>query len=229
MKKLTTLIAVMLIASGLALAGWALWKTYGTDIASNQQQEELVHNLQSQWKSTEHKEARPSVTSSPEPSVEPTVEPSLPASGEAYGIIKIPRFGDDYVKPMLEGFGAGPDALTKSNALLEEGIVHYKTSAQPGEQGNFAVSGHRNGFGAVFNRIMDLRLGDQVIVETEKGTWAYSVIQEGRQFSPSDTGYIDGDPFSNNDSTSRSLMTLTACEDWDASRRVAVVLERTDI
>lgn len=226
MKKASTFFASALILIGLTLTAFAGWNTYGSDWLASQKQEQAVKALEEQFQSHLRETADDfSPEHSPESPAEPSAGPAEPTPGEAFGILRIPRFGDDYAKPLLEGFGPGADALTASNALLEEGVVRYRSTAQAGEQGNFAVSGHRNGFGAPFNRIMDLTIGDQVFVETEHGISEYRVIQEGLPFSPSDTRFIDGDPLSDAPTTDKSLMTITTCEDWDASQRVAVALE----
>jgi len=55
---------------------------------------------------------------------------------------------------------------------LEKGVGHVTQSVLPGEEDNCVVSGHRD---TVFRQIGDLKIGDQLIVETSAGTFTYEV------------------------------------------------------
>ena len=45
----------------------------------------------------------------------------------------------------------------------------------PGQYGNAAIAGHRTTHGQPFNRIDELQVGDEVIVETIVGRYTYLV------------------------------------------------------
>ena len=83
-----------------------------------------------------------------------------------------------YLTGMLEKYGftiqRGVDSAT-----LEVGPGHYKQTAMPGEQGNFAVAGHRVGKGAPFNDMDLLSSCDAVVIETIDSFYVYRVLLTG--------------------------------------------------
>lgn len=62
----------------------------------------------------------------------------------------IPRLGFTWNKPVLEG--------TKTDTL-KKGLGHYASTAQLGQEGNFAVAGHRRTYGDPFKDFPKLRAG----------------------------------------------------------------------
>ena len=63
-----------------------------------------------------------------------TPSSTCPSNGEPFAILRIPRLGDNFQVPIVEGV---------SLADLAEGVGHYPDTALPGEVGNFSVAGHR--------------------------------------------------------------------------------------
>jgi sortase A len=86
--------------------------------------------------------------------------------GDAYGIIKIPRFGADWEWVIVQGVEPKD---------LKNGPGHYPDSADPGEIGNFAVAAHRSGHGEPLARFPELRVGDTIEIETRTGTFIYQL------------------------------------------------------
>lgn len=118
--------------------------------------------------------ATPTAAPTPSPSAtaearnEP-VEPVIlaePADTEDFGVLHVPRFGADYAVPMAGG-------VTRAGTLDRQRIGHYPGTQMPGEVGNFAVAAHRTTYGAPFNRIAELRVGDALVVETAAGWYTY--------------------------------------------------------
>jgi sortase A len=87
--------------------------------------------------------------------------------GDAFAIIRIPRFGKNYAKPVREG---------TQKPILMRGVGHYTESQDPGELGNFAVAGHRTTYGKPFNRIAELKKGDNIIIETKETFFVYEIV-----------------------------------------------------
>jgi sortase A len=58
---------------------------------------------------------------------------------------------------------------------LKQGIGHTIWSANPGEDGNCVLSAHNDIFGAIFQRLPDVELGDEIVVHTDNGIFAYVV------------------------------------------------------
>jgi sortase A len=79
----------------------------------------------------------------------------------AIGILRIPKIHVEV--PILEG----TDDLS-----LNRGVGHVAGTANPGEQGNVAIAGHRDGF---FRGLKDIVVGDQIEVVTLQGTVTYTI------------------------------------------------------
>lgn len=66
---------------------------------------------------------------------------------------------------------------------LKRGIGHYAGSTLPGENGNVVLSGHRD---TVFKPLKDIKIGDEVEIETDYGVYKYKVAST-RVTDPSDS------------------------------------------
>src|SRR5680860_1558987 len=93
-------VGLAMVLGGLGLLGYVGWQFYGTNIVARQTQERVVADLQQEWRSNAPD------TSSEEPKAR---------LGRASALIRIPRFGDDYVIPVLEGIG--DDELSSATAI----------------------------------------------------------------------------------------------------------------
>ncbi|MCH3964406.1 MAG: class D sortase [Clostridium sp.] len=70
--------------------------------------------------------------------------------------------------------GEGTDMDT-----LRYAVGHFKGTALPGQKGNFAMAGHRSyTYGQYFNRLDELKIGDEIIVETIKGKYKYKIYNK---------------------------------------------------
>jgi sortase A len=98
-----------------------------------------------------------------------TTNPVLP-SGKGIANLYIPRLGSDYHFTIIEG-----DTIP-TDAQLEQGPVHYKGTALPGQVGNFSVAGHRVGKGEPFLNLDQLRSSDAIIVQTGTYWYVYRVL-----------------------------------------------------
>ncbi len=133
--------------------------------------------------------------------------------GEAYAIIKIPRFGDDW---------GGDDGYVVVQGTeeddLKNGPGHYTDSVDPGELGNFAVAAHRSGHGWVFEDFPELRVGDRIEIISPNGTFIYELDDapsgdpDGNKINIDDTWVVDPVPGEGPDvePTDRRI-TLTTC------------------
>lgn len=162
----------LLITAGvitLLYVGWQMW--VGDLIYSAQRNaagQELVEEWEQQYTApapTEAPTQAPGQQQAAPAPVEPVILPE-PADGERFAVMRIPRFGPDYVWEMAGG-------VSRSGTLDPIGIGHYPGTPMPGEVGNFAVAAHRTTYGAPFNRIAELRINDAIIVETADGWYTY--------------------------------------------------------
>src|SRR5690606_33534316 len=99
------------------------------------------------------------------PDAPPVLEP--PGNAEQFGILVVPRFGEGYARPILQGVGT-------RDVLNRGGVGHYPTTRRPGECGNFAVAWHRTSYGASFRNLDQLRVGDHLYVEVAEGWYSYA-------------------------------------------------------
>lgn len=162
-------IGEILITAGvitLLYVGWQLWIG---DLIYGAQRSAAGQELSQEW---EQEYTAPAPSESPtdpgveEPApVEPVILPE-PADGEKFALMRIPRFGADYVWEIAGG-------VSRERTLDPIGIGHYPDAEMPGEVGNFALAAHRTTWGAPFNRIADLRVGDAIVVETADGWYTY--------------------------------------------------------
>lgn len=142
----------------------------------------------------------------------PTV-PSDVEVGESFAVIRVPRFGDDWLRPVVEGTSA---------AELDRGVGHYAGTALPGQVGNFSVAGHRLTHGSAFTRIAELEVGDVVGVRTA-ATWFVYRVTGSEIVEPGDVAVIAPVPDAPGAAPTDPVMTLTSCHPlYGSSQRYVV-------
>lgn len=90
--------------------------------------------------------------------------------GDAVGLLRVERFGADFEVPIVPGF---------DDAALASGVGWYEERALPGEVGNFVIAGHRVTHGEPFRDFLELRQGDEVVVETRTHIYTYELRDNG--------------------------------------------------
>lgn len=86
---------------------------------------------------------------------------------------------------------------------LKYAVGHFKDTAMPGEKGNFCVAGHRSyTYNEAFNRLDEVKIGDEIIVKTVKGQFKYKV-NEIKVVLPTETSVLDA--------TEDATITLVTC------------------
>ncbi len=121
------------------------------------------------------------------------------------GIIKI-----DKIKlklPILEG-------ATEKN--LKKGAARIKGTSAIGEVGNVALAGHRSHTnGRFFNRLDELEVGDQIVIETDNKTYYYKIYKK-IIVEPEDISVLD---HNNKD----HILTLVTCHPlYKATERLII-------
>lgn len=146
----------------------------------------------------------------------PAPEPSAPRTGEAFATIRVPRFGTQWRREVVEGTGLDE---------LARGVGHYAGTALPGQVGNFSVAGHRLTHGSAFTEIDRLRAGDLVGVRTA-GSWFLYRVTAHEIVEPGALDVIAPVPDAPGVAPSRALMTLTSCHPlYGSSQRYVVHAE----
>jgi sortase A len=176
------------------MVGYVAWQLIGTNIVSERRQTEVIGQLQDRWRTSPGTELS-------------RAEPVR--LGEASALIRIPRFADDYVVPVLEGVG---------ESELSSGFGHFVDSAGPGRKGNYALAAHRVTHGEPLQDMPSLRPGDTVLVETRDAVYTYEIdtdpnelvvgldevwVLAAQPINPRTTGVQPGD--------GRRLVTLVTC------------------
>lgn len=152
-----------LLVAGVAVLGYVAWQVAGTTELSQRRQAETVERTELAWQTR----------SAAELSLDTTT---------ATALVRIPRFGDHYVVPVVAGVGEDD---------LDDGLGHFPGSAKPGGVGNFALAGHRITHGQPLREMADLRPGDQVVVETRDAVYTYELDTDaGELVVDDDAGWV---------------------------------------
>ncbi len=148
----------------------------------------------------------------------PTTVQHAPPEGEAFAVMRIPRLGADWAKPVFEG--------TKLS-ILKDGIGHYRVTQMPGELGNFAVAGHRSGSGNPLIDIDQVKAGDKVIVETRATYFVYTVYKH-EIVTPWNTKVLEPMPERPGVMPDNRYLVITTCHPrWGNSERWIVFAKLT--
>ncbi|MGF1645672.1 MAG: class E sortase [Kineosporiaceae bacterium] len=156
------------ITLGVLLLLFVVWQLWWTDVEANRDQDRLTERLEQDWAAGT---GGPPVASDDDPVPSGLTEVPVATAatdGEPFGLLRIPRFGDGYARPIVAG---------TSEADLRQGIGHYDGSVWPGGVGNLALAGHRTTYGAPLARIAELQPGDPVIVQTAEGYYTYRITE----------------------------------------------------
>ena len=192
-----TVVGILLLVAGFGCLGWVAWQYFGTNITSEKAFEQETTQLRQVWKQPESQQKGESADGE----LTPTVIP-----GDAIALLRIPAFGPDYEVPILSGTDL---------PILNRGVGHYTSTSMPGEIGNFAVAGHRVTHGEPFSRLLELRKGDKIIVETRDKIYTYVMDSSPRNLTVTDTDtwVLDPNPHEPGAKPAEAVMTLTTCQD----------------
>ncbi len=99
--------------------------------------------------------------------------------------LRIPKIGVDVI--VVEG---------TTPSALRAGAGHYVGTPLPGQAGNVAIAGHRTTFGRPFNRLDEIRPGDEVLLDSPTTEYIYRAVPtfdggaNPHAVSPSDVSVI---------------------------------------
>ena len=185
---------------GVVILLFVAWQLWGTSLAEHHAQD----SLRSQFDTLVH--AHPPTAGGPQSLLPVAAHPAIPPEGTVMAELHIAAIGMDQF--VVSG---------TATADLEKGPGHYIGSAAPGQAGNVAIAGHRTTHGAPFNRLAELKAGDQIVLtDTQDRHFTYVVASAPFAVSPSDVAVLDnfGD----------DRITLTTCNpEFSASQRLIVV------
>lgn len=190
------MVGELLLTGGVVLGLFVVWQLWWTNLEATATQETAAAELAQDFGGPLQPTTGDSTSYG-----DPVVAPA-PGYGEGLGIMYIPRFGDDYARPVMEGTG--------TDVLDTLGLGHYQGTAMPGEIGNFALAGHRQTHGKVLDLIHTLTPGDRIHVRTTEGYYTYTV-ESTAIVTPTATRVIAPDPQDPGADPTRRLLTLTSC------------------
>ena len=213
-RTVVGVVGEVLITLGVIVFLFLAYELWFTGLYTAHAQSSLKSQLRAEW-------ARPAPTQLPgeapaSPGASPTAAPGIvdtPLTGDAIGLIRIPRLGANYAYAIVEGV---------STDDLKKGPGHYPGTAMPGGVGNFVVSGHRTTYLAPFNGLGELQVGDAIVIETRDTWYTYRVI--GTQtVLPTAVGVILPVPDKPHAKPTKRLITLTTCTPkYSASHRLVI-------
>lgn len=194
-----SVIGELLLTLGVLVLLYVVWQLWWTNIEAGNLQEEAVAGMSRSYDGP----LEPTLGDIADPSVvgEPVVMDQGP-EGSEIGVVYIPRLGEGYSRPVIEG--------TTSEVLDTLGLGHYSGTAMPGGEGNFAVAGHRQTNGAVLDHIDTLTEGDRIHVRTADGYYTY-LYSETLIVQPTQTDVIAPVPGEPGEPADGRYMTLTSC------------------
>lgn len=198
-RRVIRAIGYLMILAGLIVLGWFAWQYWGTNIVSQQKQQQILDD----WENTDAIGIL-----------------RVPRFGADYEVPILP--GGD-----LDDSKGSADRAKVLDAL-SRGVAWYELGEKPGEIGNFVIAGHRVTHGEPFARFPDLRRGDKVNVETRASIYTYVLRNGGTDVIVpfSATWPLDSvpDPDHPDAEPTEALMTLVTCSELfhTANRSVVV-------
>lgn len=193
MRRAVSVLGELFITAGVVILLFLVWQLWWTSVEAGAEHARTVTTLEKSF-------AAPAKKAAPEA---PTPKP-----GEAFGVLRVPRFGAAYRQPIVEGTG---------HEVLDRGVGHYVGTAMPGQIGNFALAGHRVTYDNPFNQIADIRDGDRAIVETKWGWYVYKSYDD-KIVLPSHGQAIAPVPEHPGEKPTKAYMVMTACHPMFSAR-----------
>jgi sortase A len=209
-----------LITLGVVLLLFSFYELKITNLVTDREQDRLAEEIEQVWA-----EPAPPADDGVAPPADAGGAVAQPASvevGSGVAVMRIPRLDRSrdrpYAKVVVEG---------TSVADLKKGPGRLRESGQPGEPGNFVVSGHRTTYGAPFADLDRLRPGDAVVVETRDSWFTYRVT--GTEIvSPSAVEVTLPVPRQPGVEPTESVLTLTTCHPRYSARQRMIVFAALD-
>lgn len=223
----------LLIAAGVLVGLYLVYTLLFTNLETDAAQGELLERWEAEVTDGGDADEQATEAVEPEAPAEPSDDPPVPDAapeeaedtapapvgvdtGGAVAVLEFRRAGtgEPLVRdaPLFVVDGVGVGDLTR-------GPGHYPDTALPGDDGNFAVAGHRTTYGAPFLHLDQLADGDEIVVtDRQRQRWTYQVVAQ-RIVAPSDVSVVAPDPLG----TGRPTITLTTCHPRFSNRQRLIV------
>ncbi|WP_288240541.1 class E sortase [uncultured Bifidobacterium sp.] len=189
----------LLFTLAAVCALYIVWQMWWTGVQAEHEQVEARQSVS--WQSPVADDDQTAIA--PKQEGEPPVQPENPLEGDLIAQIYIPRFGDQWERNIVEG--------TTLEQLNRHGMGHYTTSQMPGQVGNFAVAGHRNGYGQPLGDVDKLQEGDAIVIRTQNYWYVYHYTSY-EIVTPDRTDVVAANPEDPGAEPVKRMITLTTCE-----------------
>lgn len=199
MRSVVMILAEILLTVGLVCALYVVWMQWWTGVQSENRQ---IEERQSVGWAQPASDGANAKIAHPQQG-DPPLQPEHASIGELIGRVYIPRFGDAWERNLVQG--------TDLAELNLHGLGHYVDSQMPGQVGNFAIAGHRNGYGQPLGDVDKLQPGDAVVVRT-KDYWYVYTYTNYTIVTPDETSVISANPEGPSAPPTKRLLTMTTCE-----------------
>lgn len=188
-SKLVGAAGEVFLTIALILSLYLAYTLWWTNIGAKHKAESTARAIRTEWERAEKDERQPT------------------GSVPGIGFLHIPALGRTGEIAIVEG--TDPERLN-------EGVAGYYTqpfkSAMPWEkEGNFALAAHRDGHGAKFHDLDRVKVGDVVVVETNKEWYVYTVFATLPKTGEGNIGVIQPIPEGSGRHTRGQYITLTTC------------------
>lgn len=197
----------VMITMGVLLALFVVWQLWWTDVEAGAVHTRIVAEFEEILPAPAPEVAR--VELGPPPVID------VPTDATTFALLRVPRWGDDYVVPISQG-------VDRKTVLDVKGIGHYPDTAMPGQVGNFAVAGHRQTYGRPFYHVPELQPGDALVVESDIAWYVYRVT-ESKIVSPRAVEVIAPVPGQAEAQPVEAMITLTTCHPLYSTRERFIV------
>ncbi|MGK5627547.1 class E sortase [Streptomyces sp. URMC 123] len=206
MRTIVRTLSELCLTAGALIVLFVVHVLFWTGVRADAAMERQLERLR------EHSAAAPRNAGGPGGPDGPGASAAPYAPGAPFALMRVPRLGADWVKPVLEGTDPG---------TLRKGLGHYPRTARLGETGNFAVAGHRRTHGDPFKDFPRLRPGDAVVLGDGVTWYTYRLIRAPYRTLPTDTGVVDPVPRGSGVTAPGRYLTLTTCDpEWGHSHRL---------
>jgi sortase A len=197
----------LLLTAGVIVLVYVAWLLWVGDLIYGAERNTHGSELLQSWEQNAALPAATPTSTSPEPAdAEPPIQPVLlpkPADAEEFAVMRVPRWGPEYMVPVAGG-------VSTERTLDTIGIGHYPGTAMPDQPGNFAVAAHRTTKGAPFNRIAELHVGDEIVIETDAGSYTY-LFRNLDYIRPDETDVLLPVPKAMDAPAGTAYITMTSC------------------
>ena len=214
MRKFLATLGRVLVTSGILILLFVAYQLWGTGIYQARAQSDLRNKFERTLATTTTSAATTTTPGATETPATPTSLPAItiPPRGDPTALVSIPKIGVRQV--VVEGVDVDD---------LRKGPGRYPATQLPGHEGTTAIAGHRTTYGAPFGDLDQLAAGDEIVLTTVQGTFAYEVT-ELKVVDPNDGSVLANVPDLSRPGHSLATVTLTTCNPkYSAATRLVVL------